>query len=81
MYHVQRSIDGGPMQFLAAVGERAFVDGTVPAGTREIVYQVRGVRSTAIGDVAQYPVHLNGDDMRGIPVMQTSSRKAALIAA
>lgn len=81
MYHVQRSIDGGPMQFLAATGERAFIDATVPPGSREIIYQVRGVRSTAVGDAAQYPVSLNGEGMRGIPVMQPSSRKAALIAA
>jgi hypothetical protein len=69
------------MQFLAATGERAFVDATVPAGTREIVYQVRGVRSTAVGEAARYPVSLNGDAMRGLPVMRTSSRKKATLLA
>ena len=82
MYHVERSVDGEPVRFLAVTGERSFVDAAVPAGTREIVYRVRGVRSTAVGEAAEHLVHLNGDSMRGIsPIQPSSSRKAALIAA
>ena len=81
MYQVRRSINGGRFEPLATVGERSFVDRSVPSGTSEIIYEVRGVRSTAVGEAATQIVRLNGDGMRGIPVMQVSSRKAALIAA
>jgi hypothetical protein len=80
-YHVERSIDGGPMAFLGVSGDRSFTDATVPAGTREVTYQVRGIRSTKAGAPARYTVALNGDATRGLPLPWRANGKIMLVAA
>jgi hypothetical protein len=81
MYHVQRSTDGGPMQFLAVTGARAFVDATVPPGSAEIVYQVRAVRSTAAGKPAQHLVRLGTAGGGATTTFVPTTTKRALVAA
>ena len=69
------------MTFLGVTGDRSFIDATVPGGSREITYQVRGIRSTKVGGVARYSVALNGDGHRGLPLPRRATAKATLIAA
>jgi len=58
MYQVSRQFDAsGPFQLLGVTGKKRMTDATVPAGTAVVTYEVRAVRSTAIGPVAQFVVH------------------------
>lgn len=56
MYQVRRRIDGGASEFLGTVGEKKFVDQSIPMGSKAIIYEVTGVRSTTVGRMAQYNV-------------------------
>ncbi len=42
--------------YLGGTGEKLFADGTIPAGTAQVTYQIQAVRSTAVGAWAQYNV-------------------------
>jgi hypothetical protein len=58
MYKVSRQIAvGGPFEFLDIVGEKRFVDETIPPGTATVTYQVQAFRSTKAGPIATYNVH------------------------
>ena len=68
MYHVRRRIGvGGKFEFLDTVGECRFEDWTIPAGTGEVEYEVRGIRSTAAGPAGQYVLHFGGVDKVFLP--------------
>jgi hypothetical protein len=57
-YQVWRRIGSeGEFSFLGATGEKKFVDSTIPAGTPQVQYQVRGIRPTAAGGWAQFNVN------------------------
>ena len=43
--------------FLGASGEKRFIDSTIPAGTAQVQYQVRGIRPTSAGGWAQFNVN------------------------
>ena len=59
MYQVYRRLGSdGEYAFLGASGKKKFTDATIPAGTRSISYRIIAVRSTARGDVAEFPVNL-----------------------
>ena len=59
MYQVYRQLGNeGEYAFLGASGKKKFVDLTIPAGTRTIIYRIVAIRSTARGDVAEFPVNL-----------------------
>jgi hypothetical protein len=79
-YHIERRTGAfEPMVYLGTVGEKKFVDETIPAGTASVVYQVRAVRSTKVGPVAQFNVQFHGSGkMTGGMVIKP---KRALIAA
>jgi hypothetical protein len=59
MYQVYRAlgINGEPV-FLGATGKKKFTDATVPSGVRTVCYRIVAVRSTARGEVAEFPVNL-----------------------
>jgi hypothetical protein len=58
LYKVSRQISvNGPFEFLGVVGEKKFVDETIPPGTATVTYQVQAFRSTKAGPVAEYNVH------------------------
>ncbi len=72
MYQVYRQIDGsGEMAFLGTSGTKSFTDTTLPAGSRAVVYQIRAMRSTAIGPSAQFIVNF------GMSGVQATVKKAA----
>ena len=59
MYQVYRRLGSeGEYAFLGASGKKKFTDATVPTGTRFVSYRIIAVRSTARGDVAEFPVNL-----------------------
>lgn len=60
VYRVWRRIGQGELTFLATVGAKQFVDDTLPAGTAAVMYQVQGMRTTAVGPVAQFNVSFGG---------------------
>lgn len=60
MYQVSRQIGAAEFEHLAVVGEKQFLDETIPAGTASVTYEVRAVRSTARGESARFSVNFGG---------------------
>jgi hypothetical protein len=60
LYHLHRSVDGGPKAFIGLSGEKKFVDQTVPKGASFLEYEIRAIRSTQVGLSALFPVTLSG---------------------
>ena len=70
----------GELTYLGWTGKKLFVDGTLPAGTAQVAYQVQAVRSTAVGEWAYYNVSFGTTG--GLPFSvsvgeQTPQRQAA----
>ena len=59
LYHVYRRVGTAPGEFtfVGGSGARSFVDTTVPSGASTIVYKVQAVRTTAVGDAAEFIVN------------------------
>jgi hypothetical protein len=58
IYQVTRRTGAtGPFLPVGGTGTRSFVDSTVPAGVASVTYQIVAVRSTAIGEAAQFLVN------------------------
>src|SRR5688572_11971847 len=47
----------GEFTFHGASGEKKYIDSTIPAGTPQLQYQVRGIRPTSAGGWAQFNVN------------------------
>ena len=45
-------------QYLGGVGTKKFLDNTLPAGPSPIIYQIQGVRTTAIGTAQEFIVNI-----------------------
>ena len=57
-YHVYRQLDNaGPFAFLGHAGKKKFRDTTLPAGVTMVTYKIQAVRSTAVGDWAEFSVN------------------------
>jgi hypothetical protein len=57
-YQVYRRFGSeGEFEFVGASGLRKFVDTTIPAGTAQVQYQIRGIRPTGAGEWAQFNVN------------------------
>jgi hypothetical protein len=57
VYLIERRLNAaGPYTFRAAVGQRKFVDNTIPFGTDQIDYRITAQRSDATGDPAIWTV-------------------------
>ena len=81
IYQVWRRI-GAPLTaefvYLGGSGTKGFVDGTLPAGSAAVTYQIQAVRSTAVGPWAQFNVNFGvagGSMMASVEPMPI--RKAA----
>jgi hypothetical protein len=57
IYECRRKINGGTFAFIGAVGTREFSDGTLPAGSTGVVYEITATRSTLRGNPAQFNVN------------------------
>jgi hypothetical protein len=53
----RRTGAAGEFEYLGGVGERKFHDTTIPAGTATVTYKIQAVRSTAVGDWAEFNVN------------------------
>ena len=58
----------GEFTFAGATGEKRFVDSTIPAGTPQVQYQVRGIRPTAAGAWAQFNVNFGQSAATGAAI-------------
>lgn len=81
IYQVWRQIgESGTLTYLGGVGEKKFVDDTLPAGSTNIVYQVQAVRSTAKGPWATFNVRFGqggpGAGGSGAPVASVTETTA-----
>jgi hypothetical protein len=65
----------GAFSFAGASGEKKFIDSTIPAGTPQVQYQVRGIRSTGAGAWAQHNVNF------GQPAIAANSTPPAAVGA
>lgn len=60
MYQVFRRVGtSGDFVYLGGSGKKDFVDATIPAGTSQVTYKIQAVRSTAIGEWAEYNVNFS----------------------
>lgn len=58
IYHIyRRDVASAKFEFLGSSGKRRFTDETVPAGSMGVVYKVQAVRSTAMGEPAEFNVN------------------------
>jgi hypothetical protein len=78
IYQVWRRIAGpvstGELTYLGVTGKKLFVDSTIPAGAAQITYEIQAVRSTSVGEFAQYTVSFGTNGSRpavGEPAEQT----------
>jgi hypothetical protein len=57
-YQVYRRFGSeGEFSFAGASGMKKYIDSTIPAGTPQVQYQIRGIRPTAAGEWAQFNVN------------------------
>ena len=47
----------GSFAVIGASGIRSFTDGTLPTGLSSVTYEIRAIRSTAVGTAAQFLVN------------------------
>ena len=69
--------------YIGGTGQRKYADQTVPAGVPSVMYQIRGTRSTAVGDGAEFTVNF-GTTSSGTmtaSVVETTPTPPAKIAA
>ena len=65
IYQVYRRTDpAGEFAHLGVTGKRRFLDQTLPSGAAQVVYRIRGTRSTAVGDDAEFPVNFGTSGAR-----------------
>ena len=79
IYQVYRAAGvNGDVAVLGASGKKRFTDATVPAGTRTLVYRIVAVRSTARGEMAEFPVNLGvSGTMPVTPFIPSREQRAA----
>ena len=53
----RRTTPMGEFAYMGGAGAKMFVDNTIPAGSSQVTYQVQAVRSTAVGNFAQFNVN------------------------
>lgn len=81
IYQVERKIGAtGAFEYLGGTGKKSFVDDTIPAGATRLTYQIRGVRSTAVGVAAEFVVNF-GTNAAGEAFATLAEQPAARIAA
>jgi hypothetical protein len=82
LYHVYRQIEAvGDFTFIGGSGNRKFVDASLPMGTQTVVYKIQGVRTTSMGDEAEFIVRFgttaSGDVMTTVTAKSAEPKLAA----
>lgn len=76
LYQISRKIGGGEFVAIGSSGTRSFIDQTVPAGVASITYQIIAIRTTAMGEAAQFIVNF-GVSESGVISASVAPRLAA----
>lgn len=76
IYQIARRVGTGAMMPIGVSGTKSFIDVTVPAGVASITYQIQAVRSTALGEAAQFTVNFGVSD-GGALITSVAPRLAA----
>ncbi len=74
-YQIWRRLGSeGEFAYFVATGEKRFIDSTIPVGTAQVQYQVRGIRPTSAGGWAQFNVNFGqaSSGMAMASVVQTN---------
>jgi hypothetical protein len=80
IYQVYRKVAGGEWTHLGDAGVKKFFDSSLPAGTSEVVYKVRGIRSTVAGQWGTFEVSFGGASVglaKGVSVAEPAPKLAA----
>jgi hypothetical protein len=62
VYEIRRQIGEGKFVPIGIVGEKRFVDETLPAGAASATYQITAIRSTRRGNAGRHTVNLGVDE-------------------
>jgi hypothetical protein len=80
LYQIGRKVNGATeFDYVGGVGTRKFTDTTLPAGTNQVIYQIQGVRTTALGVAQEFIVSI-GSGANGVmtaSVVEPSTPPAA----
>jgi hypothetical protein len=79
-YRLNRSIDDGPFVYLGISGEKEFADNKIPAGAKNILYEIRAMRSTKAGTAEIFPVSLCSNGIATLLKFQSPTSKIMLAA-
>jgi hypothetical protein len=78
MYQVfRRTGSSGEFTYLGGAGTRSFLDDSIPAGTSLVTYRIQAVRSTSVGDWAEYNVNFGTGGSAPVVEEVVPMRKAA----
>lgn len=72
----RRSSPTAEFEYLGGSGSKIFLDSTIPAGSSQVTYQIQAVRSTTVGDFAQFNVNF-GVGGAAVSVEETPAKQAA----
>jgi hypothetical protein len=74
----RRTTPTAEFEYLGGSGAKEFVDSTIPAGSSQVTYQIQAVRSTAVGEFAQFNVNFGvSGGTTTATVEETAAKKAA----
>jgi hypothetical protein len=80
VYQIWRRVGGsGEFTYVGGVGEKKFLDTTIPAGSSFFTYKIQAVRSTAVGGWAEFNVNFGTSSAGAMTasVVQTQPKMAA----
>ena len=59
LYQIGRKVDGATtFEYVGGAGEKKWTDSTLPAGSSSVTYQIQAVRTTSVGDAAEFIVNI-----------------------
>ena len=73
----RRSSPSAEFQYVGGSGSKTFVDPTIPAGSTAVTYQIQAVRSTAVGEPAQFIVNFGTDEGEAFASVASAPKLAA----
>lgn len=81
-YQVWRRLGSeGEFVYVGACGEKKYIDTTIPAGTQQVQYQIRGIRPTGAGAAAQFNVNFGTPSGGGTTIASVTESKPVKLAA
>jgi hypothetical protein len=81
LYQIFRAVGAGEFVYLGGSGQKSFQDNTVPAGATKLTYQIQAVRSTAVGEFAQFIINFGTNAGGGMTASVTQEPASPKLAA